>query len=248
MQWLCGDGLYQRCRARLGAGCARRVAYPCRRAAMTELHERDEHRCRAFRSPGYAATAAPSSSRRLSPASAPPRSRRSRPPACAGSTSSADAARVRLARGAVRLPPPRPRGRALAKPAPEDRRVPGLPVHRPALPGLRPPGQTPQRRRARHLRRPRLPGHDPEHPAAADRVPVRALPSEGGAARAALLARLRLPAVPDHRRRASTTASRCSARSATSSTRSRTRSSRAARRTSSATSRTRSRRSSTSAR
>ena len=56
-------------------------------------------------------------------------------------------------------------------------------------------------RRARPLRRPRLPDHDPEPAAAAGRVPVRALPPEGGAARAALLARLRLPALPDRRRR-----------------------------------------------
>ena len=61
-------------------------------------------------------------------------------------------------------------------------------------------GQAAERRRARHLRRPRLPGHDPEHAAAAGRVPVRALPPEGGAARAALLPRLRLPALPDRRR------------------------------------------------
>ena len=61
-------------------------------------------------------------------------------------------------------------------------------------------GRAPERGRARHLRRPRLPGHDPEHAAAAGRVPVRALPPEGGAARAALLARLGLPALPDHRR------------------------------------------------
>ena len=107
--------------------------------------------------------------------------------------------------------------------------------------------RTAQRRRARHLRRPRLPGHDPEPAAAAGRVPVRALPpkeelreqlfSQGSGY---LLYRI----VDD----ASTTASRCCARSATSSTRSRTRSSRAAPRTSSATSPTSSRRSSTSAR
>ena len=47
---------------------------------------------------------------------------------------------------------------------------------------------------------PGLPGHDPEPAAAAGRVPVRALPRQGGAARAALLARLRLPALPPRRR------------------------------------------------
>ena len=89
---------------------------------------------------------------------------------------------------------------AVAQPAAEDRRVPRVPVHRPALPGLRPLGRAAGRGRARHLRRPRLRRHDPEPAAAAGRVPVRALPREGGAARAALLARLRLPALPDRRR------------------------------------------------
>ena len=56
---------------------------------MSEPTERDEQRCRAFPSPGCAASAAASSSRRLSRASASPRSRPSRAPACAGSTSSA---------------------------------------------------------------------------------------------------------------------------------------------------------------
>ena len=107
----------------------------------------------------------------------------------------------RLAGGALRLPRPRPRGRALAQPAPEDRRVRRLPVHRPALPGLRPRRRAPERRRAGHLRRPRLPDHDPEPAAAAGRVPVRALPREGGAPRPALLAGLGLPALPDRRRR-----------------------------------------------
>ena len=55
-------------------------------------------------------------------------------------------ARARLAGGALRLPRPRPRGRALAQPAAEDRRLRRLPLHRPPLPGLRPavgPARTP---------------------------------------------------------------------------------------------------------
>ena len=100
--------------------------------------ERDEQRCRAFQSPGCAATAgelvAPSEPAR---APAPSRGGPGIRPAL-GQHRAPDADRVRLARGAVRLPRPRPRGRPLAQPASEDRRVPGLPVHRPALPGLRP--------------------------------------------------------------------------------------------------------------
>ena len=211
--------------------------------------ERDEHRCRAFPSPGCAASAAAISSRRAEPRERQPAGRDDPGlgPAL-GQHRAPDAARDRLDRGAVRVPRPRPRGRALAQPAAEDRRVPRLPVHRPALPGLRPPGQAAERRRARHLRRPGLPGHDPEHAAEAGRVPVRALPPEGGAARAAVLARARAICSTGSSTTASTTASRCCARSATSSTRSRTRSSRGAPRTSSATSPTPSRRSSTSAR
>ena len=63
--------------------------------------------------------------------------------------------RPRLARGALRLPPARLRGRLLAQPAPEGRRVRRLPVHRPALPALRQDGRAPERGRARHLRRAR---------------------------------------------------------------------------------------------
>ena len=62
-------------------------------------------------------------------------------------------------RGALRLPPARLRGRLLAQPAPEGRRVRRLPVHRAALPALRQAGRAAERRRARHLRRPRLPHH-----------------------------------------------------------------------------------------
>ena len=63
--------------------------------------------------------------------------------------------RPRLARGALRLPPARLRGRLLAQPAPEGRRVRRLPVRRPALPALRQARRPPERRRARHLRRAR---------------------------------------------------------------------------------------------
>ena len=75
------------------------------------------------------------------------------------------------------------RGRPLAQPAAEDRRVRRLPVHRPALPGLRQGGRAAERRRARHLRRARLPDHAAQHAAPAGRVPVRALPDVGGGAR-----------------------------------------------------------------
>ncbi len=105
-----------------------------------------------------------------------------------------------LARGALRVPRARPRGRALAQPAAEDRRLRRLPLHRPPPAGLRPPGGPPRHRRARPLRRPRLRGDDPEPAAAAGRVPVRALPDQRGAARTALLARLRLPPLPARRR------------------------------------------------
>ena len=158
------------------------------------------------------------------------------------------AARARLAGGGVRLPRPRPRGRLLAQPAAEDRRVRRLPLHRPALPGLRQRRRAAGHRRARPLRRPRLPRHDPQPAAAAGRVPVRALPRQGGAPRPALLAGLRATCSTASSTTPSTTASRCCARSATSSTRWRRTSSRAAPRRSSATSPTSSRRSSTSAR
>src|SRR6476659_4906307 len=108
--------------------------------------------------------------------------------------------RARLAGRALRLPRARPRGRALAQPAAEDRRLRRLPLHRPPLPDLRPGGGSAGDRRARPLRRTRLCGDDPEPDAAAGRVPVRALPGEGGAARTALLTRLRLPALPPRRR------------------------------------------------
>ena len=55
--------------------------------------------------------------------------------------------RPRVARGALRLPPPRLRGRPLAQPAPEGRRVRGLPLRRPALPALRQGGRAAERRR-----------------------------------------------------------------------------------------------------
>ena len=45
--------------------------------------------------------------------------------------------RAGLAGGALRVPPAGLRGRALAQPAPQDRQVRGLPVHRAPLPGLR---------------------------------------------------------------------------------------------------------------
>ena len=152
-----------------------------------------------------AAAARPARRARLSAAPRLSRRRRtssrSTPPACAGSTSSGPGSLERdLARGALRLPRPRPRGRPLPQPAAEDRRLRRLPLHRPPLPGLRPRRRPARHRRARPLRRPRLRGHDPEPAAAAGRVPVRALPRQGGAARAALLARLRLPALPPRRR------------------------------------------------
>ena len=137
------------------------------------------------------------------------------------------AGRPRLARGALRLPPARLRGRLLAQPAPEGRRVRRLPVHRPALPALRQEGRPAQRRRARHLRRPRLPHHAAQRAAAAGRVPVRALPQQRG--RSATTCSPRAPATCSTRSSttASTPRSRCCARWATSSSASRRRSSRA---------------------
>ena len=128
-------------------------------------------------------------------------SSRSTPPACAGSTSSA------------RRRSSAPGSRSTSTSTPSTSRTslsrnqrPKIDVYADYLfivlhfpvfdPAVGPAGH----RRARHLRRPRLPGHDPEPAAAAGRVPVRALPREGGAARAALLARLRLPALPARRR------------------------------------------------
>ena len=152
-------------------------------------------------------------------------------------------------RGALRVPPARLRGRHLAQPAPEGRRVRRLPVHRAALPALRQAGRPPQRRRARPVRRPRLPDHAPERAAAADRVPVRALPHQRGAARVRCSPRARATCSTRSSTSASTPRSRCCARSATSSSGSRRRSSRATTRPRScATSPTSSRRSSTSAR
>src|SRR4051794_23302618 len=105
-----------------------------------------------------------------------------------------------MARGTLRVPPARLRGRALAQPAPEGRRVRRLPVHRPALPALRQDGRPAQRGRGRHLRRARLPDHAPQRAAAAARVPLRARPHQRGAARATVLQGRRLPALPDRRR------------------------------------------------
>ena len=51
------------------------------------------------------------------------------------------------------------RGRLLAQPAPEGRRVRRLPLRRPALPGLRQARRPPERRRGRRLRRARLRHH-----------------------------------------------------------------------------------------
>ena len=156
--------------------------------------------------------------------------------------------RPRLARGALRLPPARLRGRLLAQPAPEGRRVRRLPVRRPALPALRQAGRAPERGRARHLRRARLPHHAAQRAARS-----RSSTSSSAAARARSSASSCSPRAPATcSTRSSTTAStprsRCCARWATSSSASRRTSSRAARARSCATSPTSSRRSSTSAR
>ena len=105
-----------------------------------------------------------------------------------------------MARGALRVPSPRLRGRPLAQPAPEGRRVRRLPVHRPALPALRQERLAPERGRGRHLRRARLPDHAAQRAAAADRLPVRALPRQRGDARGAVLQGPGLPALQDRRR------------------------------------------------
>ena len=153
-----------------------------------------------------------------------------------------------MAGGALRVPRPRLRGRPLAQPAPEGRRVRRLPVHRAALPALRQARLAPERGRGRHLRRPRLPDHAAQRAAAADRLPVRALPAPTRTC--ARPSSPRAPATCSTRSSmtASTPRSRCWARSATSSSASRRRSSRARATTSCATSPTSSRRSSTSAR
>src|SRR5262245_14416630 len=61
-----------------------------------------------------------------------------------GSPDVADGLRGRAPAEAVRLAPPRPRGRAVQAPAAEDRRVPGLPLRSPPLPGLRQGRPTPE--------------------------------------------------------------------------------------------------------
>ena len=152
--------------------------------------------------PGGACRAARSSAPRLSPRR--PASRSSRRPRGARlrwiNIERPRAGRPRLARGALRLPPARLRGRLLAQPAPEGRRVRRLPLHRAALPALRQAARPPERGRGRHLRRARLRDHAAQRAAAAARVPVRALPHERGAARAALRQGRRLPALQDRRR------------------------------------------------
>ena len=111
------------------------------------------------------------------------------------------AGRPRVAGGALRLPPARLRGRLLAQPAPEDRRVRRVPVHRAPLPALRQDGRAPQRGRARPVRRAGLPHHPAERADRPGRVPVRALPHGAGAARAVLLQGRGLPPLQDRRRR-----------------------------------------------
>ena len=135
---------------------------------------------------------------RLSARTRASRSSRPRPPLDQHRAPAPD--RPRLARGALRVPPARLRGRLLAQPAPEGRRVRRLPLLRPALPALRQGGRAPERGRARPLRRARLPDHAAERAAPAGRVPVRALPHQRGAARLALLQGPRLPALQDRRR------------------------------------------------
>ena len=92
------------------------------------------------------------------------------------------------------------RGRALEAPAPEDRRVPRLPLRRPPLPGLRQGRPAPERRGARPLPRTRLPRHAAERRAAARDEALPALRGRRGAARGPLLEGLGLPAVPRARR------------------------------------------------
>ena len=142
------------------------------------------------------------------------------------------------ARRALRLARARRRGRALEAPAAEDRRVPGVPLRRPPLPGLRQGDPAAERGRARRLPRAGLPRHAAERRAAA-----RSRGSSTAARRTSSCARScspRAPAACSTRcsTTSSTTASRSSTRSATSSTRSRTTCSSGAPRTSSATSRT----------
>ena len=154
---------------------------------------------------------------------------------------------VGVPRRALRLPRARHRGRPLQAAAAEDRRVPGLPLRRPALPLLRQERAAPERGRARRLPRPGLPDHAPERRAPPRHAPLPALRGRPRAA-AGALPRGRATCSTTSSTTSSTTASRSSTRSGPSSTRSSPRSSRGAPRTSSATSRTRSRRSSPTAR
>ena len=138
------------------------------------------------------------------------------------------AGRPRVARGALRLPPARLRGRLLAQPAPEGRRVRRLPLRRAALPALRQERRAAERGRARHVRRAGLRHHAAQRADPAARVPVRALPLARG--RRATSSSARAPATCSTRSSttASTRRSRCCARWATSSSASRRTSSRAA--------------------
>ena len=126
-------------------------------------------------------------------------------------------ARARVARGELRLPRPRPRGRPLAQPAPEDRRLRRLPVHRSPLSTRR--GEA-RRRRARCVRRPGFPITIPNQPLQpVEYLFERCRPTRRYASSSSPAA----PAISSTgwSMTASTTASRCCARSGTSSTRSR---------------------------
>src|SRR3954453_7781297 len=92
------------------------------------------------------------------------------------------------------------RGRLLAQPAPEGRRVRRVPVRGAAHPGLRQGRRAAERGRTRHLRRARLRGHAPERADGAGRVPLRALPHARGVSRPDLLEGPGLPALQGRRR------------------------------------------------
>ena len=116
-----------------------------------------------------------------------------------GSTSSPRPPGGPASRQPLRLASARRRGRPLAAPAPEGRRLRRrrrarrLPLHRPPLPGLRRGHRPSQRRGARCLHRPGLPRHAARGRAAPGQPPLPPLRGERGLPRPALLARLGPP-------------------------------------------------------
>ena len=101
-----------------------------------------------------------------------------------GARRRADGGRGRAPGRALRLAPARRRGRPLEAPAPEDRRVPRVPLRRPPLSGLRQAHPAAERGRARRLHRAGVPRHPPERRAAPRDAALRAVPRRRRAHRA----------------------------------------------------------------